>query len=62
MVGKSKNMVTETDFLAYEEARKSGKYNMVLDAYAVMKDYGIEKSVYINIITNYGKYAQKYLN
>lgn len=55
-------MVTETDFLAYEKARKSGKYNMVLDAYAVMKDYNIEKSVYINILTNYGKYAKKYLN
>lgn len=55
-------MVTETDFLAYEEARKSGKYNMVLDAYAVVEDYNIEKSVYINIIANYGKYVQKYLN
>jgi len=53
-------MVTKLDFLSYEEARKSGEFNMVMDAHQVMSIYGIEKNTYWEIIRNYNKYYNKY--
>ena len=33
-------------FLSYEEARKSGEFNMIMDAYLVMQQFGITKEDY----------------
>ena len=49
------------EFLKYEEARKSGNYNMIMDANQVMADYGIGRANYLYIITNYSTLAEKYL-
>jgi len=49
------------EFLKYEEARKSGKYNMVMDMNKVIAEYGIGFKDYIYIINNYSKLAEKYL-
>lgn len=54
------NMNKET-FLNFEEARSSGKFNMIMDAKQVMSIYGISKEDYIYIITNYPSLAKKYL-
>lgn len=48
-------------FLAYEEARQSGEFNMVMDAWQVQKEYGISKEDYWYIINNYSELAKKYL-
>ena len=49
------------EFLKYEEARKSGKYNMIMDMNKVIAEYGIGFKDYIYIINNYSKLAEKYL-
>lgn len=49
------------NFLKYEEARKSGNYNMVIDMNRVIAEYGISFHDYIYIIKNYSKLAEKYL-
>lgn len=54
-------MVSKEDFLSYEEARQSGEFNMVMDAHEVMRQYGIEKDVYWEIIRNYSELAKMYL-
>ena len=37
-------------FLKYEEARKTGKYNMIMDSSKVMYEYGINFHDYYYII------------
>ena len=49
------------DFLNYEEARQSGKYNMVMDMNRVIVEYGISFKNYIYILNNYSELAKKYL-
>lgn len=49
------------EFLKYEEARQSGKYNMVMDMNRVLAEYGIGYKNYIYIIQNYSQLAKKYL-
>ena len=49
------------EFLKYEEARKSGKYNMVMDMNKVLAEYGIGFKNYIYIINNYSELSKKYL-
>ena len=49
------------DFLKYEEARKSGKYNMVMDMNKVLVEYGISFKNYIYILSNYSELSNKYL-
>lgn len=49
------------EFLKYEEARKSGKYNMIMDMNRVLAEYGIGYRNYIYIMENYNKLAAKYL-
>ena len=49
------------DFLKYEEARKSGKYNMVMDMNKVLVEYGISFKNYIYILSNYSELSKKYL-
>lgn len=48
-------------FLAYEEARQSGEFNMIMDAHSVMAQYGISSDDYWDIIKNYSKYANQFL-
>ena len=47
-------------FLRYEQARQSGKYNMIMDARQVMKDYDISEDEYIQIIKNYDNLKKIY--
>lgn len=49
------------DFLKYEEVRKSGKYNMVMDMNKVLAKYGISFKNYIYILSNYSELSNKYL-
>lgn len=50
------------DFLKYEEARQSGKYDsMRLDMNRVIYDYGISYHNYIYILKWYNKLVKKYL-
>lgn len=49
------------DFLKYEEARKSSKYNMVMDMNKVLVEYGISFKNYIYILSNYSELSKKYL-
>jgi len=49
------------EFLKYEEARKSGKYNMVMDMNRVIAEYGISFKDYIYILNNYSELSKKYL-
>ena len=48
-------------FLKYEEGRKSGKYNMVMDMNKVLVEYGISFKNYIYILSNYSELSNKYL-
>ena len=49
------------DFLKYEEARKSGKYNMIMDMNKVLAEYGISFKNYIYTLSNYSELSNKYL-
>lgn len=50
------------EFMKYEEARQSGKYNMVMDMNKVVNDYGIvDYHTYIYILDNYTELAKMYL-
>ena len=50
------------EFMKYEEARQSGKYNMVMDMNKVVNDYGIiDYHTYIYILDNYSELAKMYL-
>ena len=53
-------MVTKEDFLSYEEVRKSGKYNMIMQMSEVLVEAGINYHTYIEIISNYNKNYNKY--
>ena len=48
-------------FMKYEEARQSGKYNMIMDMNKVITEYGISYRDYIYILNNYSKLVEKYL-
>lgn len=54
-------MVTRNDFLAYEEARQSGAYNMITEANLVMFDYTIHPDIYWEIVKNYSMYHEKFI-
>lgn len=50
------------EFMKYEEARKSGKYNMVMDMNKVVNEYGIvDYHTYMYILDNYSELAKMYL-
>lgn len=48
-------------FFKYEEARKTGKYHMIMDSSKVMYEYGINFHDYYYIIYNYDKLSKQYL-
>ena len=54
-------MITKEKFLAYEHVRRSGLYNMIMDATVAMVDAGLTRDEYFNIIENYNKYYNEYV-
>lgn len=55
-------MVTKEEFLKYEKVRQSGKYNMIMQMSEVLVETGLNYHNYIDIIKNYNKYYNKYIN
>jgi len=51
-------MVTKEQFKAYRRVQELGHYNM-LDPRAI-KETGLDKETYFEIIKNYSKYYNKY--
>ena len=51
----------KNSFLKYEEARKTGKYNMIMDSSKVMYEYVINFHDYFYIIHNYNSLSKQYL-
>lgn len=43
---------------AYEEIRKSGKFNMVMDGEAVSQQLGLTKEQYAKFLNEYGRVKQ----
>jgi len=54
-------MITKEKFLSYYRVQMGGRYNMIMDATSAMKDAGLTKEEYFNIIKNYGKYYNEYV-
>jgi mannitol/fructose-specific phosphotransferase system IIA component (Ntr-type) len=54
-------MVTKEDFLKYYKVQMSGKYNMIMQMSEVLVEAGINYHTYIEIISNYKKYYDKYV-
>ena len=54
-------MITKQKFLAYYRVQMSGQYNMIMDATPAMKDAGLTREEYFNIIKNYRKYYNEYV-
>ena len=54
-------MITKEKFLAYYRVQMDGKYNMIMEATLAMKDAGLTKEEYFNIIKNYKKYYNEYV-
>lgn len=52
--------ITKEEFLKYDSVRKSGKYNML--GIRAIEAVGLPKEKYFNIITNYDKYAELYID
>ena len=65
MIGNNSNF-QETDikkaFLKYEKARRSGKYNMITEAAAVMKHYHIYGDMYSYVIIHYSELYKQFIN
>lgn len=49
-------------FLKYEKIRKSGKYNMIMDAKTVINKIGCSLSIYMDIIDNYTELKKRFIN
>ena len=47
--------ITEADFLKYKKVQQSGKYNMFMDARAVMNKIDLTKEQYFKIMEEYSK-------
>ena len=53
--------VTKEEFLRYEQVRKGGQYNMIMNAYEAMQDANLTRDQYFYIIKNYTQLANKFL-
>ena len=53
-------MTKKEMFERYEKVRKSGEYNMVMDAGLAMMAAGLTQTEYIYVIKNYNELAKKY--
>ena len=54
-------MITKEKFLAYYRVQMSGQYNMIIEATSAMKNAGLTRDEYFDIIKNYEDYYCKYL-
>jgi hypothetical protein len=54
-------MITKQKFLAYYRVQMGGRYNMIMEATPAMKDAGLTREEYFNIIKNYNKYYNAYV-
>ena len=53
--------LTREVFMEYELMRRSGEYNMIMDAQFVMNILGIDEKMYFRIIRNYKELKEKYM-
>jgi len=53
-------MITEKQFLEYEEIRSSGDYNMVTEYKSVCLELGISEGTYLEIQYKYNELKEKY--
>ena len=53
--------VNKRKFLRYEVVRKSGKYNMFLEAKDAMKEAKLTFNEYVSIQRDYGKFMEAWL-
>ena len=56
-----KDDITKQEFEAYVLVQMSGQYNMIMEATSAMKDAGLTREEYFDIIKNYGKYYNEYV-
>lgn len=54
------NEKDKSDFVNYERIRRSGKFNMIVDASIIANKMGISNSRYIWIINNYSELNRLY--
>lgn len=59
MKTKKQINVTKSEFLAYEEVRLTGHYNMLTPE--ARQQVGVDRNTYIKILENYSSLAKKYL-
>ena len=54
--------MTKDKFLKYYKCQMEGKYNMIMQMSEVLIETGLNYRDYIDIINNYNKYYNKYIN
>lgn len=54
-------MITKEKFLAYYKVQMGGRYNMIMEATSAMTEAGLTKEEYFEIIKNYDKYYNAYV-
>ena len=55
-------MITKEKFESYRRVQYSGMYNMIMQAREAMVAAGLNKEDYWDIIKNYNKYYEKFMN
>lgn len=55
------NEITRDEFEAYEKVRRSGKFNMIMEATDAADAAGLDRDRYMLVIKNYTSLAQVYL-
>ena len=53
-------MTKKEMFERYEKVRKSGKYNMVMDAVEAMKAAGLKQDEYLTVVRRYTEFEKKF--
>lgn len=54
--------MTKKKFLKYYNCQMEGKYNMIMQMSEVLVETSLNYHDYIDIIKNYNKYYNKYIN
>ncbi len=53
--------ITKGQFQQYEKVRRSGKYNMIMDADQAIKATGLPQKVYWKIIDDYTELSEQFV-
>ena len=53
-------MITEKQFRDFEDVRKSGAYNMIMEAGEVRDLIGLTKAEYIELVSSYDDFRSMY--